>query len=165
MSDTLSSSTKLTVDQARARFADLRAADGTVDDADLDAIWAALPTLRPEEMLGRWRGGEFTTGHKANGMLPRVDWYGKTFISRSEVQPLVCRNADGDLYSNTELGKGEASLWMIEFRGEVTASMVYDGQPVIDHFKKVDDTTVMGIMNGKGGVVDGRHLYFYLDRD
>ncbi|MDF3285446.1 DUF4334 domain-containing protein [Gordonia polyisoprenivorans] len=165
MSDTLSSSTKLTVDQARARFADLRAADGTVDDADLDAIWAALPTLRPEEMLGRWRGGEFTTGHKANGMLPRVGWYGKTFISRSEVQPLVCRNADGDLYSNTELGKGEASLWMIEFRGEVTASMVYDGQPVIDHFKKVDDTTVMGIMNGKGGVVDGRHLYFYLDRD
>lgn len=43
--------------------------------------------------------------------------------------------------------------------------MVYDGRPIIDHFKRVDDTTVMGIMNGKAGVVDGRHLYFYLDRD
>ncbi|MGC4932923.1 DUF4334 domain-containing protein [Gordonia sp. DT30] len=165
MSDTLSSPAQSRFDEARARFAELRACDATVDDAELDVIWAALPTLRPEEMLGRWRGGEFTTGHRINGMLPKVGWYGKTFVSDSDVQPLVCRNADGELYSNTELGKGEASLWMIEFRGEVTASMVYDGQPVIDHFKKVDANTVMGIMNSKGGVVDGRHLYFYLDRD
>ena len=155
----------LSLEQARARFAELRAQSGIVDDVDLDAVWAALPTVRCEDLLGRWRGGEFTTGHKANGLLAKVGWYGKTFISRSEVQPLVCRNAEGELYSNRELGKGEASLWMVEFRGEVTASMVYDGQPVIDHFKRVDDTTVMGIMNGAGGVVDGRHLYFYLDRD
>ncbi|MGV9671148.1 MULTISPECIES: DUF4334 domain-containing protein [unclassified Gordonia (in: high G+C Gram-positive bacteria)] len=167
MSDTATPTppTKLTADQARARFADLRAVDGTVDDAELDEIWAALPTLRPEEMLGRWKGGEFTTGHQTNGLLPKVGWYGKTFISRNDVQPLVCRDENGELFSNTKLGKGEASLWMIEFRGEVTASMVYDGQPVIDHFKRVDDTTLMGIMNGKGGVIDGRHLYFYLDRD
>lgn len=156
---------KLTLDQARSRFAELRASAGTVDDADLDTVWAALPTLRPEELLGRWRGGEFTTGHKANGLLKKVGWHGKTFISRNEVEPLVCRDAQGELYSNVELGKGEASLWMVEFRGEVTASMVYDGRPVIDHFKRVDADTVMGIMNGKGGVVDGRHLYFYLDRE
>jgi hypothetical protein len=46
--------------------------------------------------------------------------------------------------------------------------MVYDGQPVHDHFKQVDDHTVMGIMNGKG-VIDvqdgvGRYFYFYLER-
>lgn len=151
--------------EAITQFARLRAHDGMVDDVELDAIWAALPTLTPEAMLGRWRGGEFVTGHKINGRLGKAGWYGKTFTSRADVAPLVCRNADGELYSNTELGKGEASLWAIEFRGEVTASMVYDGQPVIDHFKQVDDTTVMGIMNGKGGVIDGRHLYFYLDRD
>lgn len=33
-----------------------------------------------------------------------------------------------------------------------------------DHFKVVDDNTVMGIMNGKGAVADGRYLYFYLQR-
>jgi len=38
---------------------------------------------------------------------------------------------------------------MIEFRGETTATMVYDGQPVFDHFKRVDENTLMGIMNGK----------------
>ncbi|MGV9794170.1 DUF4334 domain-containing protein [Gordonia sp. ABSL49_1] len=160
----MTSATKLTRDEAIAKFAELRAVEGVVDDADLDSVWAGLATLRPEEMLGAWKGGEFVTGHAINGMLDKAGWYGKTFISRSEVQPLVCRDADGKLYSNKKLGKGEASLWAVEFRGEVTASMVYDGQPVIDHFKRVDDTTVMGIMNGKGGVVDGRHFYFYLER-
>jgi Domain of unknown function (DUF4334) len=47
---------------------------------------------------------------------------------------------------------GEASLWLEEFRGEVTATMVYDGAPIHDHFKVVDDRTLMGIMNGKGEV-------------
>ena len=150
---------------ARARFVELRAARSTIADADLDAVWADLETLRPADMLGSWRGGEFATGHAMNGLLTKIGWYGKNFISLSEVQPLVCRNESGELYSNTRVGKGEASLWTIEFRGEVTASMVYDGQPVIDHFKRVDDTTVMGIMNGTGGLIGGRHFYFYLERD
>jgi hypothetical protein len=42
--------------------------------------------------------------------------------------------------------------------------MVYDGQPIHDHFKKIDDNAVMGIMNGKAGVIDGRYGYFYLER-
>jgi hypothetical protein len=45
-----------------------------------------------------------------------------------------------------------------------TATMVYDGQPTHDHFKKIDDNTVMGIMNGKHVVDDGRYFYFYLER-
>ena len=61
------------------------------------------------------------------------------------------------------MGKGEASLWMEEFRGEVTATMVYDGQPIHDHFKIVDDNAVMGIMNGKAGV-DQRHVRLLLSR-
>ncbi|MDS1114502.1 DUF4334 domain-containing protein [Gordonia westfalica] len=154
----------MTREAARAKFFELRDAEGLVDDAVLDTVWAGLATLRPEEMFGAWKGGEFTTGHAVNGVLGKANWFGKTFTSRSDVQPLVCRDENGKLFSNVKLGKGEASLWAIEFRGEITASMIYDGQPIVDHFKRVDDTTVMGIMNGKGGVVDGRHLYFYLER-
>ena len=132
---------------------------------ELDELWAQLPTVRIEEILGSWRGGELPTGHPMDGQLEQVGWYGKNFISRTNVQPLVCRNADGELYSNKELGKGEASLWHVEFRGEVTASMVYDGQAVIDHFKRVDDQTLMGIMNGKSSLVRDHHFYFYLVRD
>lgn len=36
---------------------------------------------------------------------------------------------------------------MIECRGEVTAALTYDDQPVLDHFKQVDETTVLGVMN------------------
>jgi hypothetical protein len=44
--------------------------------------------------------------------------------------------------------------------------MVYDGQPVFDHFKWVDDHTLMGIMNGKSPLIfhHGRHYYFLLER-
>ena len=35
---------------------------------------------------------------------------------------------------------------------------------IYDHFKRVDDDTVMGIMNGKAALQDGRLGYFYLQR-
>ncbi len=53
---------------------------------------------------------------------------------------------------------------MEEFRGEVTATMVYDGRPIHDHFKKVDDDAVIAITNGKGALDHGRYMYFYLER-
>ena len=80
------------------------------------------------------------------------------------MQPLVCLDAEGNKFSNVAMGKGEASLWLEDFRGEVTATMVYDGQPVHDHFKTIDDDAVMGIMNGKGVLDGGRYYYFYLER-
>ena len=87
--------------------------------------------------------------------MRRLNWFGKTFNSRRR-QAAGCLDADGKKFSNTESMKGEASLWMEEFRGEVIATMVYDGQPMHDHFKKVDDNTVMGIMNGKAALKSGQ---------
>ncbi|GAA4389971.1 hypothetical protein GCM10023147_17380 [Tsukamurella soli] len=58
--------------------------------------------------------------------------------------------------------RGEASLGMIDYEGVVTASMVYDGQPVIDHFKRIDDDTVMGVMSGKVSRFATPRFYFYL---
>jgi hypothetical protein len=153
---------------ARRRFTELKERDGLIADAELDDFWASLPPATIEGMLGQWRGGEFVTGHKMNGLLDKARWFGKTFTSASDVQPLVCLDAEGNKFSNVALGKGEASLWREEFRGEVTATMVYDGQPTHDHFKRIDENAVMGIMNGKG-VLDfrdgpGRYFYFYLER-
>jgi uncharacterized protein DUF4334/GXWXG protein len=147
---------------AHARFTALRRQDGRIPTGELDEIWAALDPIRAEEILGAWRGSEFDTGHPLNGQLAKAGWHGKTFVSVSDAKPLICRGPDGELYSNTELGKGEASLWNVEFRGEVTATMVYDGRPVLDHFKRVDDDTLMGIMNVKGN--GGLFYYFVLER-
>ena len=155
----------MNLDDARTAFTRLRGSESSVSPAELDEVWAALETVAAEEILGEWKGDDFATGHRLHEKLSASRWYGKTFNSVEDAKPLICRDEDGNLYSDVKGGNGEASLWNIEFRGEVTATMVYDGAPIFDHFKKVDDTTVMGIMNGKGGVVDGRHLYFYLDRD
>jgi hypothetical protein len=149
---------------ARKKFTEFKERTGGIPDAELDEFWATLQPATIEDMIGEWRGGEFVTGHKMNGQLETAGWFGKTFKSASDVQPLVCVDADGNKFSNVEMGKGEASLWLENFRGEVTATMVYDGQPVHDHFKKVDDDAVMGIMNGKRVLDDGRYFYFYLER-
>ncbi|MGB8404403.1 MAG: DUF4334 domain-containing protein [Mycobacterium sp.] len=149
---------------AYAAFTELAGRDTQIADAELDEFWAGLPIMTIPEMIGEWRGGAFETGHPVSRALAKANWYGKTMTSAFDVQPIVCLDADGNKFSNEQLSKGGASLWMEEFRGEVTATMVYDGQAIHDHFKKVDAHTVMGIMNGKAGVFDGRYGYFYLRR-
>jgi hypothetical protein len=154
----------MTATLTRKMFTELKERTGTIAVAELDEFWTTLEPATIEDMIGEWAGGEFVTGHRMNGLLAKARWFGKTFNSRSDVQPLVCLDEDGNKFSNIELGNGEATLWKEEFLGEVTATMVYDGQPTHDHFKKIDDTAVMGIMNGKKALDNGRYLYFYLER-
>ncbi len=155
---------------ARQKFDHLKDRTDQIDDTELDNFWSTLaPPADIDFMIGEWKGGEFDTGHKANGFMNRLNWFGKTFHSPADAKPLVCLDADGNKFSNTEAMNGEASLWMEEFRGEMVASMVYDGKPVHDHFKVVDANAVVGIMNGKGALdttsgTPPRHLYFYLER-
>jgi hypothetical protein len=148
----------------RKKFTEFKECADRISDAELDDFWASLEPATIDGLIGEWKGGEFATGHKMNGQLEKARWFGKTFKSAEDVQPLVCLDADGNKFSNKAMGKGEASLWLENFRGEITATMVYDGQPVHDHFKKIDDDAVMGIMNGKGVLDDGRYYYFYLER-
>jgi len=150
--------------EARKTFTAFTERTDQIADAELDEFWATLAPATVDFMIGEWAGGEFDTGHRANGFMKRLNWFGKTFVSATDAKPLVCLDADGNKFSNTEAMNGEASLWMEEFRGEVVASMVYDGRPVHDHFKVVDENAVMGIMNGKGALDGERHLYFYLER-
>jgi hypothetical protein len=149
---------------ARDTFAELTARDGKIPEADLDALWSTLKPATVDFMIGDWQGGAFDTGHRLVNSLEEARWFGKTFTSPDDVKPLICLDEDGNKFSNVELGKGEATLWVEEFRGELVATMVYDGQPLHDHFKVVDDDTVMGIMNGKHALRTGSYGYFYLRR-
>ena len=38
-------------------------------------------------MIGEWAGGEFDTGHRANGFMKRLNWFGKTFVSATDAKP------------------------------------------------------------------------------
>ncbi|HWV27757.1 MAG TPA: DUF4334 domain-containing protein [Aeromicrobium sp.] len=138
-----------------------------VTDAELEAFWDACEPVRRGELSGLWRGRGLDNGHRLGGLLGKVGWYGKRFDAVDDVKPLMCRDAAGNLFSDVDLGKGEASLWDVEFRGRVHATMVYDGQAVLDHFARVDDDTLLGVMNGKAELVldGGSHYWFVLERD
>src|SRR5690242_17799675 len=52
-----------------------------IPDAELDELWAMLEPATIDFMIGEWQGGEFDTGHRENGTLALIDWFGKTFNS------------------------------------------------------------------------------------
>ncbi|MCG8393122.1 MAG: DUF4334 domain-containing protein [Pseudomonadales bacterium] len=58
--------------------------------------------------------------------------------------------------------KSAARLRMTTYRGKATATMVYDNLPINDVFRKVDDNTVLGIMDLKGMTLP---FFFVLRRD
>lgn len=55
-----------------------------------------------------------------------------------------------------------ARLRMMEHRGVVTATMVYDALPINDHFRRVTDDTMLGVMDRRG---DERPFVFVLRRE
>lgn len=57
--------------------------------------------------------------------------------------------------------KHRARLRAVEHRGVVTAAMVYDHLPIIDVFRRVDDVTLLGVMDLRGAPP----YYFVLERD
>lgn len=58
--------------------------------------------------------------------------------------------------------KSQARLRMMEHRGKVSATMIYDHLPIHDVFRKVDDSTLLGLMDYK--VVE-QPFFFILRRD
>ena len=54
-----------------------------------------------------------------------------------------------------------ARLNKIPFQGMTSAAMIYDTQPIIDHFRKINDNRVMGAMVIEG---DNRVYFFELER-
>jgi Domain of unknown function (DUF4334)/GXWXG protein len=148
---------------ARKTFTELTGRSEPIPHGVLEEFWATLEPVTVEFMIGEWKGGDLVTGHRGDRFLGDR-WFGTTFSSALDVDPIVCLDDDGNKYSDTELMNGAASLWMEEFRGELTATMVYDGAPIHDHFKKVDDEVVVAVTNGKGALDHGRYMYFYLER-
>ncbi|HEJ7992044.1 TPA: DUF4334 domain-containing protein [Serratia liquefaciens] len=154
---------------AKQIFDELRSREIIEDDKELLDFFDSLPVVKVDEILSKWKGGDFNTGHWASKAMVDMSWFGKWFKDSIESYPLVCFNESGKLYSNRVM-HGEASLWNVEFRGKVSATMIYDGVPIFDHFRKVDDNTLLGVMTGKhiegypDIIYNGKYYYFFLER-
>jgi hypothetical protein len=144
---------------AEVRFKELAESAAEVSIDALHELFDSLPAVEPSFMLGDWEGGVFRTGHKGEQQLASIQWVGKTFHGEDDVDPIIRRAADGRREASPIMGK--AKLRSMSHRGVTTATMVYDQHPISDHFRKISDDLVLGVMNRKG---DASPLFFYLRR-
>jgi Domain of unknown function (DUF4334)/GXWXG protein len=124
--------------------------------ATLMPLFERLEPISAEFMIGTWRGGKFDGGADPDP----INWYGKRFASASHVEPLLCRKEDGSIYSYDNLGL--AQLREVAFGGKVSASLIYDKQPIMDYFRKVTKDIVIGLGDIKGRPTD---FFFHLTRE
>ena len=153
----------------------------------------ALPAVDSDTLIGRWRGTEISTHHPMDGLLETLGWYGKEFIDRDHVHPLLFSDSHGRLFAldpkrlPLDIGlklpmlrsklarsmllatrfvlqtrKARARVRMVEYRGKVSASMIYDNLPICDTFRLIDHNTLLGVMDFKG--VE-QPFFFKLHRD
>ena len=169
---------------------DLQAGTGS---AAALAFFDSLPPVQVPELYGSWRGAEVPTGHRLDGLLEPLGWYGKRFDGADEVFPLVFSTSGGGVFNVNPalvplssvlrfgplLRKPEllgparsvlrlagtrrpgARLRRTEYRGVLTATMIYDALPVLDVFRRVDSATVLGAMDLRG---PGAPFFFSLRR-
>ena len=130
------------------------------------AYFDTLDPVEIDTMIGDWRGAEVSTGHPMDGMLEATRWFGKSFQSAEAVHPLVHTRLTGKrFYVNptmlpmklgmrlgwlrpiTPLLFGllqpliatrapKARLRMMQYRGKLSATMIYDAKPINDVFRK-----------------------------
>lgn len=144
---------------AEERLNDLITRTGRVAVEALHAFYDGLEAIDTPFMLGAWEGGVFNSGHPGEAQLVALGWVGKHFHGDDDVDPIVTLDAQGQRQASPVMGK--ASLRFVRYRGVCTATMVYDKHPIFDHFKRVDERSVLGVMDRKG---EAFPLYFWLRR-
>ena len=150
-----------TTEQALAWF-------DSLDPVNLDFMFgrwrgAELHTAHPMNGLlevSQWYGKEFIDAETVHPLLC-LDNHGKIIkvaphpiamnwalkfpvFKQDFMKPLL---ALANSLLKTE--KSQARLRMMDYRGKVSATMIYDVLPIHDSFRKVDDNTVLGIMDYK----------------
>ncbi|ACP22897.1 conserved hypothetical protein (plasmid) [Sinorhizobium fredii NGR234] len=158
------------------------------------ATWfRSLAPVRPEEMIGLWRGAGIPSGHPLDGVLENLDWFGKRFHPDMRADALLFQERPGRLvpiepvyipiglaikfssFGRTFVARNLFSHLQKMFRargttaslrlqvddGVKTAAMVYDRQPIVDYFRRVDRDEIAGMMCVQG---DTRSYFFKLRR-
>jgi hypothetical protein len=151
-----------------------------LDPVNLDfmiGLWqgSGLQTGHPMDgllELSGWYGKEFIDPETVHPLLfnkgqrkifkvapdpTLMNWMLKISLPRTEaLKPLLTRLL---LLLKTE--KSQARLRMMEYRGIVSATMIYDYLPINDAFRKVDQNRVLGIMDYK---MSSQPFFFSLQR-
>lgn len=149
--------------------------DGTTS-ADARARFAALEAVTPAALHGRWNGIALRCGHPLDGLLERFGWRGKAIAAGRAHALLFADGRGGEvaldvrrlpvglaLRLRAHRWPGARALFglvrprlvthwpnarvrMAEVDGRATAVLDYDDLPIRDAFARIDDSTVLGLM-------------------
>ncbi|EDX86665.1 hypothetical protein S7335_4370 [Synechococcus sp. PCC 7335] len=165
-------SKKTTLDQLRGQGKTTAAALALFDQlapVDIEFMlgqWkgSGFQTGHPMDGLleaANWYGKAFIGSECVHPLL-FLDGSGQTFKVAPNPQmmklalrlPLPKNDVLGPMYalltSMLKTEESQARLRMMEYRGKVSATMIYDYLPIHDVFRKVDDNTLLGLMDYKG---------------
>ena len=149
-----------------------------VEPREMVGLWKGrgIPAGHPFdgilENLG-WFGKRFTPDMRADALLFRLSERRLVAIDPKRIPlRLVLRFHEGgrmrvakNLFSILLCGlraRGPvASLKTIVFGGVESGAMVYDDQPIVDYFRRIDEERIMGTMTIRG---DDRIYFFELER-
>jgi len=123
------------------------------------AFYDELPAATENDMLGDWDGQVIPTGHPGERYLHGLRWAGTRFTDRDDVDPMMCLDDSGERHAIPFFG--DATLRMVEYRGASSATVVHHQQPVFEYFRKVDEGTMVGVVDRKG---ESEPLVFVLRR-
>ncbi|GAB1260203.1 DUF4334 domain-containing protein [Aurantivibrio plasticivorans] len=143
-------------DTIEQQWLDIIASGKAYSKEQLQPLYQQLGPISAEDIIGTWNGGKFD-----GGKPDPINWYGKQFNSLEDVKPLLVRMEDGSIGVFDKLGA--ARLREIKYQGVVSASLIYDTQPIMDYFRKVNDDLIIGWGDVKGS--EESSFFFYLKRD
>ncbi|QZY20293.1 GXWXG domain-containing protein [Streptomyces decoyicus] len=138
---------------------DVIVSGGQYDNAKLAELFDQLEPVDTDLLIGTWQGGGFEHTSENAALLTKMRWYGKRFVDAEHVEPLLCRDEDGTVFSYEEMGL--ATLHEVIYRGKQSTAMVYDQLPIIDHFRRLTDNVLLCVMDKKEAPAD---FFFHLTR-
>jgi hypothetical protein len=124
---------------------------------------SGLHTAHPMDGLleaSNWYGKEFIDPETVHPLLfldgqgqiikvapnpTAMNWVSKLpILKNAALKPLLTL-----MNSLLKTEESQARLRMMEYRGKVSATMIYDYLPINDAFRKIDENTVLGVMDFK----------------
>lgn len=122
-----------------------------------------------------WRGKRFDSAEDVQPLVFDSLTGGPLRLNPSLMMPGMTLAAKLPLFKNAAVGRlfqtvmpllatrrSRARLRMTEYRGKTSATMIYDSLPIHDVFRRLDDNTVLGVMDLKGMA---QPFFFVLRRD
>ena len=162
---------------------------GTTTDRALE-IFDLLPPVTISDMQGLWAGSGVHTGHRLDGLLEAHGWFGKSFDANGDAHPLLfgaenhlisvdprwlpvrtlgplklsrsgfARAASRMVRPLLATSRPKARLMRVAYRGVESAAMIYDRQPIVDIFRRIDSERLLGLMDLRGE----KPFFFILER-